>query len=315
MRQNFFILLIATILIVVSCNTSNESSTPSGKFIDVSAMDSSVKPGDNFYLYANGGWIKRTEIPPTEAGLGSFLDLYNKTKGNLHFILDSLSKTTLVTGSVEQKATDFYASGMDTSLVDQRGSEPLKPYLQQIDAIKTPLDVMHYVASQQTELNSALFNLGIGPDDKNSKVNIASFLQGGLGLPDRDYYFKKDPATLAVIKAYQNYLQKLFQLLGSDSIAASKKMALVYELEKQMATSHKTNVQLRDPQSNYHKMAVAELDKSMPAFGWKKTLADMNIVVDSVNVQQPEFFKKVNDLLTKTPIDTWKEYLRAHTAD
>src|SRR5579871_3990053 len=316
MKKIFFPLLATSIILIMgtACNAPDKSSA-GADFIDRSAMDSSVKPGDNFYLYVNGKWLKNAVIPSTESGVGGFNDLYNKTQANLRGLLDSISKTNNTPGSIEQKVADFYASGMDSTTVDKRGYEPLKPYLQKISDSKNAKDVLAYIIELQKENKPILFNGGVGVDEKNSSMNIAIFNQNGLGLPDRDYYFKKDTASLAVIKAYQTYIQKLLTLTGDDSTTAVKKMWLIYNLEKDIATSHKTNVELRDPQSNYHKMSVTELDKQMPAFEWKAVLDGMNMHTDSVNVQQPKFYAKVNELLQKTPIDTWKAYLQFHTID
>lgn len=143
-------------------------------------------------------------------------------------------------------------------------------------------------------------------------MNIPIYYQGGLGLPDRDYYFKTDAATQAIVEAYHAYMSKLFMLTGDDSAAAAKKTAAVYELEKQLASSHKTNVEMRDPPTNYHKMAVSDLTAQMPVFNWKATMNAMGINADSVNVGQPAYYAKLNELLAKAPIDTWRAYLRFH---
>ncbi len=316
MKKIFFPLLATSIILIMgtACNAPDKSSA-GADFIDRSAMDSSVKPGDNFYLYVNGKWLKNAVIPSTESGIGGFNDLYNRTQDSLRVLLDSVSKANNSAGSIEQKVGDFYASGMDSATIDKRGYEPLKPYLQKINGIKNAKQVLSYIVELQKENKGILFNGGVGSDDKNSKMNIVIFGQGGLGLPDRDYYFKKDTASLAVIKAYQNYIQKLLKYTGDDSATAAKKMILIYDLEKDIATSHKTNVELRDPQSNYHKLAVSELDKEMPAFEWKATLDAMNLHSDSVNVQQPKFYAKLNELLKKAPVDSWKAYLQFHTID
>lgn len=147
--KHFLFFFGGSLVSLFSCNSSNNVSAPHRVFIDRTAMDSSVKPGDNFYLYVNGGWLRKTEIPPTESELGSFLDLYNRTKGRLHFILDSLTKSSQPAGSIEQKVADFFGSGMDSALIDKRGPEPLKPYLMQIDAMKNPSDIMRFVASHR----------------------------------------------------------------------------------------------------------------------------------------------------------------------
>ena len=137
----------------------------------------------------------------------------------------------------------------------------------------------------------------MGPDDKNSSRNVVQFSQGGLGLPNRDNYFKKDSANLNVIKAYKQYIETLFKLTGDDSLLAAGKMEMVYDLEKRMAESHKTTVQLRDPQSNYHVMPVRMLDKQMPDFAWSSTLKTMGIQVDTVILRQPAFYVRLNSLL------------------
>lgn len=310
--------LLATIMAVsgiclFACKENTGTSTASGHFLDTSAMNTSIKPGDNFYLYVNGRWIDKTQIPASESDAGAFLELYNRTKDNLHHLLDSVSKLTTKPGSIEQKVADFYASGMDTATIEKRGYEPLKPILAEIDAIKDPAGVMKFVTEQDRNGNNLLFNEYIGADDKNSAMNTTVFSQGGLGLPDRDYYFKTDPETQAIVTAYKTYLQKLFTLTGDDSATAAKKVIAVYALEKDMAGSHKTNVQLRDPESNYHLLKLDALAKTDAAFDWKNTLAGLGMNTDSVNVQQPEFYTKLNSLLSATPIDTWKAYLRAHT--
>ncbi len=297
---------------MLSCNTSNNS-TAGQQFLHPSSFDSFLKPGDNFFLFANGKWFDSVKISSTEMGTGSFFDLEKKAREQLKTILDSVSDGKQAAGSIEQKVGDFYASGLDTATIEQRRYDPVKPYLAQVDAVKNAADIMKYVVSMQTQNEGLLFSNYIAPDDKNSSMNIAVFSQGGLGLPDRDYYFSNDPATLAVVKAYQTYIQKLFFLTGDDSATAAIKAMLVYDLEKQIAGSHKTNIELRDPQSNYHKMLVADLDKQMPLFAWASTLDAMGIHTDSVNVQQPAFYIELNQLLTSVPADTWKAYLHFHT--
>lgn len=305
--------LLAAVTAVVSLNgCKEEKPTTNQQFLDASTRDSSVKPGENFFLFVNGKWLKSAVIPPTESDIGSALELYNRTKDNLHALLDSASSTTNAPGSIEQKVGDFYASGMDTTTIDKLGYDPVKPYLQKIDAIRNAAGIMQFAAEQQTEETSLLFNQGFSSDEKNSSINIAIYYQGGIGLPDRDYYFKTDPATLHIVQEYQKYMRRLFVLTGDDSVTASKKVAIVFDLEKKLAASHKTNVELRDPQANYHKMAVADLDKQMPVFAWKATLNSMGVKADSLNVAQPAYYAKLNELLKTVPIDTWKAYLRFH---
>ncbi|MEO5594211.1 MAG: M13 family metallopeptidase [Chitinophagaceae bacterium] len=299
-----------------SCQTGTATATEKGKtFIDTSTMDKAVKPSDNFFEYVNGGWDKRTTILPSESSAGAGLEMYNRTKEHIHQILDSAAKGSFANGSIEQKVGDFYASGMDSATIDKLGYDPLKPTLQKIDAIKDANGVIQFVAQQTTAGNNILVAVGIGADQKNSVINIASLSQYGLGLPDRDYYSKTDPATLGVVKAYQTYIQKIFTLTGDDSVTASKKMMTVYNVEKQMASSHRTNVELRDPQSNYNKMSVKDMDKKMPAIGWPSFFSSIGFNIDSVDVGQPAYYIKLNELLKSTPADTWKAYLRFHSLD
>jgi len=309
------ILLLA--VVVYSCKSgAATAATEKGKgFIDTATMDLTVKPGDNFFEYVNGKWEKQTTILPTESSAGAALEMYNRTKDHLHEILDSAAKGGFAKGSIEQKVGDFYASGMDSSTIEQLGYTPLKPTLQKIDSIRDAKGIMQFVAGQTVEGNNILVAVGIGPDQKNSVVNIAGASQYGLGLPDRDYYFKTDPATLGVVKAYQAYVKKIFVLTGDDSLTAAKKMMAVYNLEKQMAASHRTNVELRNPQINYNKMSLADMDKKMPVIGWPSFFAAIGFKTDSADIGQPAYYLKVNELLKSVPIDTWKAYLRFHTVN
>lgn len=296
--------------IVALCSCKNEEKKQQ-QFITTANMDSTVKPGDNFYMFINGKWIAKTEIPGSEAGIGAFLDVYNKSRDNLKSIFADLAKSTNAQGSIEQKVADFYASGMDSAAIDKLGYEPIKPYLQRIDELKDAKDILKFVTDMQVEGTSTILPVYIAADEKNSAMNIPIFSQGGLGLPDRDYYFKTDAATNKIVDAYKNYLKKLFTLTGTDSATATQNANTIYAFEKQIAQSHSTNVELRDPQTNYHKMSVAELDKQMPNIAWTNTLAAIKIKSDSINVQQPKYFAQINTLLKTTPLATWKLYFKA----
>ncbi len=300
---------------IASCNQSAKTDHPKPPFILTANFDSSVKPVDNFYLFINGKWIRNTVFPPTEVNLGAGKEIYDRTKEHIRSILDSVSHANNSAGTEAQKVGDFYASGMDSATIEKLGYEPVKPYLQSIDSIKDSKGVMEFVAGQQLENNSLLFQPFVGADEKNSTKNIAIFYQGGLGLPDRDYYFRTDPATLAIQNAYKTYIRKVFMLTGSDSSTASAASTTIYNIEKQIAGAHRTNVELRNPQLNYNKIAVSALNKRMPAFGWPSLLQKMEIKSDSVNVSQPGFYEKLNGLLKTVPLNSWKLYLIFHVLD
>ena len=296
-------------LLIASCKSDNKSDQ---KFLATENIDSSISPADNFYMFVNGKWYNNTTIAASESSAGAFLDIYNRTKDNLKTIFTDLSKEPQKEGTVEQQVADFYASGMDSTSIDKLVYEPVKPYLKAIDEIKDVNALMKFVAEQQTEYNQFMFGMWVGADEKNSAVNLPTFYQGGIGLPDRDYYFKTDAATLDIIKAYKNYVRKLFTLTGTDSGTATTNVDLVYNLEKQIATEHLTNVELRNPQVNYNKMAVASINESMKNMGWMSLLKAMKVTGDSVNISQPKHFKNIDNLLTSTPISTWQLYLKSH---
>ncbi len=297
-------------LFVFSCK---EKSSTERKFIAIENMDTTVKPGDNFYKYVNGNWMKNAVIPSTESGIGVFLDLYNNAQANQKAILEDLAKSSSATGSLEQKVGDLYTSGMDSTTIDSRGYDPVKPELQKINTLTDVKSMMQFIAEENRVGNPMLFRQAIGADQKNSSINRAGYYQGGLGLPDRDYYFKTDSANQKVVNAYKAYIQKLFTLTGDDPSTAARKMQMIYDLEKQMAGSHRTNVELRNPQINYNLTSVSELDKNMPATDWKDLLSTLGVKSDSVDIGQPGFYTKLNELFTIVKMDTWKAYLSFHT--
>ncbi len=306
-------MLVLLIMLLGSCNNTDTSHTQSEKkFIITANMDSSVKPSDNFYMFVNGKWLKNEVIPPTESSTGAFLDVYNRTKEHLHSILDSVANGNFKKGSIEQKVGDLYASGMDSTAIEKLGYSPLQPYLNQIDSFTDVKSIMNFDAEMNKLNHSYITYLYVASDAKNSAFNILNADQTGIGLPDRDYYFRTDSATIKIQDAYKNYITKIFMLLGNDSASALKKTMAIYTLEKDIAASHKTNVQLRDPQSNYHKLAVTELDKQMPLINWSVYLSNSGIKTDSINVEQPAYYKKLNDALAITPVDTWKAYYTFH---
>lgn len=302
---------VAALITFGACNSDKPSSTQ--KFIDVSSLDSTVAPGDNFFKYVNGKWLATAVIPPTQTSTGAFDELYNKTKENIRKLLDDAANSKADKGSVEQKVGDFYASGMDSVTIEKRGIEPVQPYLKRINAIANVQQLLRFEADMDKEQAAVFTGIYIGPDEKNSTVNILNFYQTGLGLPDRDYYFKKDAETKAIQQAYKKFVSQLFVLAGDKDSIAADQAEQVYKFEEELAKSHRTNVELRNPQKNYNKLAVADLDKKMPLYRFSTYLKNLGANSDSVNVGQPAYYEKVNELLKSAPLDTWKLYLKAHT--
>jgi putative endopeptidase len=301
--------------LAITYTSCKDKSTETQMYLSASDNDTTVKPGDDFYMYANGSWIKTAVIPETESSAGGFTDLYLKTQKNLENILKDLAAKDQASGSIEQKVADFYAAGMDSVTIDKRGYEPIKPLLSKIDAIKTSDDILNFVVEEQKANQNVLITLGAGADEKNSVKNILNLYQGGLGLPDREYYFKTDAETQNVVNAYKKFVTELFKLIGTDTANAVKHMNANFEVEKQMAASHRTNVELRDPQSNYNKTAVADLDKQQPNIKWSWLLTNLGIKTDSVNVAQPGYYNKLNAMIKSVPVDSWKSYLKAHVLE
>jgi len=293
----------------------NNPDSPKKSFVDVRGIDSSIKPGDNFFRYVNGRWYDTAKIADDQTGVGSYSFLNIPQKQLLQNILDSVSKTTNTPGSIDQKVGDFYASGMDTATINRRGYEPIQPIFGRIDAISNLPSLMKFAASELNTGNHTIIGFGISPDNKNSGINIAHVYQTGIGLPDRDYYFKMDSPTIRIQQAYQKYMSALFQLTGSDPAAATKNADIVYGIEKQIAASHKTNIELRDINANYHKTAVTSLDKTQPNLGWATLLAGLDAKTDSIDMAQTAYYDKLNTLLTSIPLDDWKIYLKARTLE
>jgi putative endopeptidase len=316
--MKFFLLPAACFLMAVSFSCNTAPATDKGetrKTLSLQNIDSGVKPGNDFYMFANGKWYDTATILPTESRAGARLEMDFITKANIKSILERAAAADSPKGTIEQKVGDFFASGMDTAAIDKKGFEPIRGFLSQINSIRDVSSMMQWVTTQITFDNPLLIGEYVGADEKNSAKNILGFYQYGLGLPDRDYYFKTDAATQKIQKSYQDYVSTLFMLTGDDSATALRHTATVYNLEKQMAESHRTNVELRDPQKNYNKMAVTDLNKKMPAIRWEKILDGLYIKTDSVNISQPGYYTKLNELLKSIPVEDWKIYLRLHLID
>lgn len=309
MSQSLVFAVVASI-VVSACNQSKNEKQP---FLDAANMDTTINPADDFFNYANGGWLKKAIIPETETSIGGFTDLYLATQEKIKKIIEETAADKHTKGSPEQQVGDFYTAAMDSTEINKLGYSSVKPLLESIDKIEDLKSMMLWVAGRSTYGATFLYQPYIGADEKNSSMNLLTIYQGGLGLPDRDYYFKTDDATKQVVSAYISYVAKLFKLTGSDSITASKNAVLILELEKKIASSHRTNVELRDPQANYNKMAVANLDKQFPNIGFASYLNVIGAKADSINISQPKFVEQLNSLLGKESLQNWKIYLRFHT--
>lgn len=290
-------------------NGNNNDAT---KFLDAATMDTTIKPGDNFWLYANGSWNKTSVIPETENGIGAFNDLRKKSREALKKICEDAATAKANVGTVEQKVGDFYASGMDSAAIDKLGYQPLKPFLDEINALTDVKGVLAYVAKHHAMGDGLMFNFGVQPDDKNAAINTCSFMQGGLGLPERDYYFSNDAKIVEQRKAYIKYIAQLFQLTGDDANTATQHAETVMNIETQMANGQLSNIELRDPNKNYHKLSKADMAKLAPNIDWNAVFGTLKMNLDSFIVGQPAFYTTLSSLAGYLPVADWKQYLRFH---
>lgn len=308
MKKIIFPFAIA--LLVASCK--NEKAAEVSK-IEFTGISESIRPGDNFFMHVNKIWYDTVQIADDQVGVGSYSFLNIPQRQRLENILEEVSAQEHPAGSVEQKVGDFYASGMDTQTIDARGYSPIEPILEQIDQIEDRVGIVEFVTDQMESGNNSIIGLRVGPDITNSSINILNIGQAGLGLPDRDYYFKTDSSTIGIQNAYKTYLATLFELTDGENAREDAQTA--YQLEKQLAKSHKTRIERRDIKANYNKFSVDDLAKQNPNLDWKDILSDLELEADSLNVQQPAYYQSLDSLLGSVSIADWKTYLRAHTLD
>jgi len=298
--------------------TQGETTTPTPEDknappFDIANMDTSVKPSDDFFMYANGGWIKRTPIPPEYSRWGSFNQLIEKNNDALHDVAERAARETTATDPDAKKVGDYYASGMDEATVEVARARPLTDELKRIDGVKDRTDVLKEIAHLHTLGITSLFGFTSGQDDKNSTMVIAQAYQGGLGMPDRDYYTKTDDASKKLRDQYVQHVTKMLTLLGEDPKAAGEHAKKILTLETSLAQASRTKVELRDPQKNYNKMKTSALQALTPGFKWDAYFKESNLLdPGELNVGQPDFFKGADKVFASTAIDDWKEYFRWH---
>ncbi|WP_379087325.1 hypothetical protein [Pedobacter sp. UC225_65] len=232
--------------LIVACQSKNTSTENRTVFLDTAGMDTSVNPGDNFFMYANGKWMKNTVIPDDQSGWGSFYTLYEDNLKKLKGIVEEAEKEGAAKGTAKQKVGDYYASGMDTVAIEKLGAEPLKPVLAKIDAAKDYKELVKLLAELAKTDEASLLGMGVGADEKNSVKNIASFYQSGLSLPEKEYYFKTDSASKVARTGFVDYATKLFSLTGVDGATATKNANAILALETEIAKSHRSPEQLRE---------------------------------------------------------------------
>ncbi|MEH3114550.1 M13 family metallopeptidase [Pedobacter terrae] len=282
------------------------------KFIDPANMDLSVKPGDDFYTYASGTWIKNNPVPAKETRWGSFNELRDFNINAVKSLVeDAAADKSAPAGSVKRRVGDFYSAAMDSATIEKLGYAPIKADLAKIKQIKNIQGVLDQVAYMRTNgLGGGMFGLGVGQDRKNVNKYMVNISQGGTTLPDRDYYLKDDARSVKIRDAYNTYMVTLFTLTGSKAEEAKQKAATVYKIEKQFAEAQMSRLEMRDPYATYNKLAVAELNQKTPDINWITYLPKFKIKnQDTVLVSSPKFMASLDGMLKSIPVEDWKTYL------
>lgn len=311
MKKTFLLTFSAALVLSFNVAQSQKKSKASPvKYIDKSNMDLSVKPGDNFYEYANGNWLKNNPIPASKTRWGTFDVLRLNSAERLRGLAEEAAAHP-EKDSISQRVGDFYASGMDTAAIDKLSYTPIKAELQKLNDISTKQQALNQIAILRTKgLGSPLFRFSVGQDDKDVNTYIPQFSQGGTSLPDRDYYLKNDMRSKTIREAYVSYMTDLFHMTGDNLAEASQKAHDILALETGLAKLQLSRVEMRDPKKTYNKFAVADFSKMTPGFDWKNLMASMKVTgADSILVNNPEFFKGADALFSAVPLDTWKAYL------
>jgi putative endopeptidase len=281
--------------------------------LDIANLDPHAKACTNFFQYADGGWIARHPIPPQYSSWGTFVELEQHNERVLRGILERDGRAKASAGSNEQKLGDFYSSCMNTQAIASEGINPLEPELSRIGQIHDLPSLERETAHLQTIGVDVLFDFGSEQDAKNSTQEIGGADQGGLGLPNREYYTKQDAKSKQTRSQYVAHVTSMFELMGDPAAKAASEAQTVMQIETRLADASMTPVQLRDPNAVYHKMDLSQLRMLTPNFSWRNYFLEIGgPPIASVNVGQPDFFKAVSAELTNTPLSDWKIYLRWH---
>ncbi len=288
------------------------SSFAQSKGFDTSRMDSSADACNDFYQFANGTWLKNTKIPAEYPSWGSFTIVYENNQNILKQVVENAAKqTNAAKGSDTQLVGDYYASCMDEAAIEKAGTKPLKPYLEEVGKIKNIKDVQHELAMFHNRGFGGVFGFYVGTDDKNSNANLPSAGQGGIGLPNRDYWFNSDAKSVETRQKYLEFMTNMFKLAGDSPSDAAAHANTVTMMQKRFASAAKPPVDLRDSEANYNKMTLAELAQLTPNFSWSDYLKNRGVSsVTAVNIGQPKFFENMSVMLKDVPVNDWKTYLR-----
>jgi putative endopeptidase len=303
---------VLLVFLIPGCINQNKSSRNETNPRDIltANRDTTVDPSQNFFMYANGGWIKANPIPGDQSSWG----IGHAVQEEIYLRLRSINEQAPTAPSgLEQKIGAFWASAMDTVSIEKQKLDPIAPELKAIDGIRDLKTLAHVVADFHSKGIGGLYNDAVYQDAKKSDVMAYYLSQGGLGLPNRDYYFNTDARTQKIRTAYSVFVADMFRLLGDDAETAKRKSEEHIKMETRLAQSSRKLEALRDDYANYHKYAIKDLYKLAPVIDWPGMLARKGVKnIDSVIVGQPEFYQELGKSLASFPIESWKDYLRFH---
>ena len=319
-RKIWCVLVVNCALAPFTCaqaQTNQEPILPYTPSLDLASMDKTADPCVNFYQYSCGGWKKNNPIPADQTSWSVYGKLYEDNLLFLKGILEQASANPVHRDAVTTQIGNFYAACMDEATVEKQGMAPVQGELDSIAQLQSAKEIAPLIARlQQSYRHALLFGAGSTQDPDNSEQVIAEIIQGGLGLPDRDYYTKQDAKSKETRERYVQHVQKIFELMGESPMQAKKDSDTVMRLETDLARSSMTRVDMRDPYKLKHKMQLAELNELAPKFDWKTYYATAQYPqFEILNVATPDFFKEVNAKLTKEPLNNWKTYLRFHVVN
>ena len=307
-----FILLLCLALTLFSC--SNDIKTrdePIGVGLELANIDSTVRPQDDFFRFVNGKWIKRTVIPSDRGTWGSFNELSEfNNKAVLEVLKKAADNLKYTEGTDQRKVADFFAMGMDSSLAEIAGINPLKPTLAKIEAIKNKADLQAYLAEQQLEGGGAFFSFQVSPDSKNTSKMAAYLGSGGIGLPERDYYIKTDAKSRETQIKYREHVARMLVLIGSDAMSANKSAERILVIESQLAKGTLTKEESRDPVKQYNKKSISGLAALAPSVNWPVYFTTIGVKEDSIIVTEPNFMKEVEKIINNYALSDIKIYLK-----
>lgn len=304
--KNYF-----SVLGIVAC-TFTAGAQKIQKYIDPANMDMSVKPGDDFYQYASGAWVKKNPVPAKETRWGTFNELREfNAQAVKGLVEEAAADKNAKPGSVTKRVGDFYAAAMDSIMIEKLGYTPIKAELEKVKKLNSLQGILDHTTYMRTNgIGGSFYGFGVGQDRKNVNKYMVNISQGGTTLGDRDYYLNDDSRSVKIREAYNTYMVTLFKLIGYTDAIAQQKAKTIFAIEKQLAQAQMTRLEMRDPYKTYNKLTVSELNKLTPNINWSNTLTQLKVTgQDTVLVNSTSFLKTLDGLLTSTPVADWKTYL------